>query len=161
MSLHETIAPTLERIAKGRVEAPAIERNVVRRAHRSISEAESLLRAGKLTREQFEALSKLERHYYGSLGVDVGDDDRRHGINEVDYAQTYHAQKVAEARRAMTPNEYAAQIMMIETGAKPEDIGRCLGQWKQRSMATGYGLSLLHTGTDRLIKLWGLQAHPG
>jgi hypothetical protein len=161
MSLTETISPTIERLRKAQYEAPTVERNVVRRAYRVLTVPEQLAKRGQITREQLHACSKLERHFLGSLGVDVGDDDSRHGLDEVDYAQSYHGQKVADARKLLTPNEYKAQMLMIQTEMKVEDIGHHIAGWSCRKMNKGYGLSLIHSSADRLIKFWGLQTHPG
>ena len=157
----EAISPTFERFRHGTIEAPGVDRQIVRRAYRVLTIAEQLAKSSKITREQLHACNKLERHYLGALGVDVGDDDTRHGLDEVDYAQTYHAQKVAEAKRALTANEYSAQMLLIQTSMTVEDIGRKLAGWADRKMCRGYGLSVIHSSSDRLITIWGLQTHPG
>lgn len=158
----QSICPTIERLRKGHIEAPCVERNVVRRAYRVLTVPEQLAKRGQISPEQLQACAKLERHYLGSLGVDVGDDDTRHNDEAVvDYAQSYHAQKVAEARKVLTPNELQAQMLMIQTSFTVEDIGRRLAGWECRKMCKGYGLSVIHSSSDRLIKLWGMQAHPG
>lgn len=152
------IAPTIERLRKSTFEAPTVERSAVRRAYRVQTTPERLAKSGDISREQLEACNKFERHYVGSLGVDVGDDDTRHGDQDVvEYSQTYHAQKIAQAKGATTENEFGALILICQTDMLVEDIGRHYGNWSCKRMCRGYAIGLIQGGTDRLIRLWGMR----
>jgi len=161
MTIDIAIAPTVERQRKSTVIAAHKDQKVSRQAYQAIGLFERLLRDQDIAPGYYEAARKYEKHYLGSLGVDVRTDD---GYNEdaPEFPRSYHAEMVMRSTTGakLTKVETWALQGIIEGLFQPrrelEDIGRQINGWSCRKMCKGYGLSTVTCALHRLAQHWGL-----
>lgn len=151
-------APTIERLRQSEAwEAPEITQTVKRVAYRALGAFERMERAGRITEPQFRAGSKFERHYLGSLGVNVGTGDGFHDL-EQEEARTYHAKMVSVARSVLLEPEFQAVVHHVEGTAELDGIGRMWrGPRVNRAQAYAFGTALTVMALERLALLWRLK----
>jgi hypothetical protein len=155
----DTLAPTPEFLArfKGRLEAPATDQRVNRPAYRKLGAREVLARRGDIGADQALAAAKLERHWLGAQGINVTDPDAPGGAGEpVEFARTYHSQKLVEARVAVgVAREWDALIAALcEETHTVEELGRRWKGYAKRENARTAGVCLICAGLERLATLW-------
>lgn len=155
----DPIAPTKERLAKARsYVSPEISQTAKRPYHRTEDEFERLHRIGKLDEPQNAAATKFKTHWYGALGVKVGSGEG--GYDDCcEYPQTYHAQKLAQAERALTFRMWQCMsLLLADDGPKSygiEHVGGSVCRVKHPTRARDVGLELVQNTLDTLAKLWG------
>ena len=158
MTLTETITPTRERLAKGKIEHPMFDQSTRRPYHRAVHKFEDLYQNGKINEGCFEAGSKLMRHHYGALGINVSSGDGANGQDCMEYPQSYHAQMLAKAQKHVDHADcWAALSAMIEETRTLPEIGEAWLGCRDKARAYIAGLALVSMGLQRLSTLWGFS----
>lgn len=159
--MQEVIAPTPERLRHANAYLPPEQSQTASRAYTKLLDPFELLFArGRLASEQMAAARKLQRHFWGQMGVDVrsSDEPSGHCADVCEYPQTYHAQKLAEAERVVTVQMWRGlSILLAETGTV-ETVGRDVCGLRDRTCASAAGMKLVTNGLDMLVRHWGLVA---
>lgn len=156
-SAAERISPTAERIAKGDVQTPKVDRETNRPYHRALDEFARLYSIGALDHWQRVTAEKLQRHYLGSLGVDVRIGDDPGGDSVCEYPRTYHAQKLAQAQEAVTPRQWRGLLILLTEQGNIEAVGGAVCQVKNPVQARAAGRELIINGLDIIARLWGMR----
>lgn len=158
--MQEAIAPTPERLRHANAYLPPEQSQRAARAYvKLLDPFEQLLAKGRLATEQMAAARKLQRHFWGQMGVDVRSSDEPGGFcaDAVEYPQTYHAQKLAEAERVVTPRMWRALcILLAETGTI-ETVGRDVCRVNNQVQARAAGYELTVSALDLLVRHWGMS----
>ena len=154
------LAPTPELQRQRRMDAPLKDRETNRTAYRIVDAFETLHRAGHIDGEERQAAAKLEKHYLGSIGVDVRYGEGS-GLADVEDPRTYHAQKLAKARAELSVSEWhVIESLMMDPAARMDDLGRLVSRYTDRAQAKAAATVLTQQGLERLCYLWGLKSHP-
>jgi hypothetical protein len=156
----DALAPTRERLARSKWLAPETSRDVQRVAWRAVCAFERLHNLGKLEHEQVQAGRKFRKHYLGSLGVDVREDDGGGYHDAAEHGRTYHAQMTDRARRAMTPRQFSALVLLVEEDAEARSVGELLARVRDEKSARTAGTVLVQEALTMVALHWGLQSHP-
>lgn len=150
--------PTAQQLLHGMWDVPEVSQTTEKRNYRKLSPAESLHKQGKLTLEQLQALNKFQRHMLGALGVNVSEGNG--GEDPIEFPTTRHNSELQYVQKNVLASEF--MVLTLYSQEHSQDvIGQMLSPIKEAKTARGYVLALLHSGTDRLIKLWGLTSGPG
>jgi hypothetical protein len=153
----DTVAPTLEWQRKHQHEAPVTDQARARKTFRRVTQFETLRNRGDIEEAHFRAAQKFEKHVYGAQGADVRSDDDTAGNSDVEYARTYHAQKLALARDELLPQEFSALLSLVHDLQSVEDIGRKISGAQKREIARARGLGIVVSGLERLALMWGMK----
>lgn len=162
--MHDTLAPTQERLSKSTWLKPTVDQKVRREAYKALDLWDRLRKSNELEGHQVDAARKLEKHALGVIGVDVRDTDAftaelrdLDGIDPI----IYHGQKLAEAKRVVPARQWHALMMVIQ--GESEDLGAIGGaicQIKNRPQARMAAVVLIQEGLTLLSRLWGFCTTP-
>jgi hypothetical protein len=157
----DALAPTPQRLARSKWLAPETSREVNRVAWRALDIFDRLLKSGELELDQWKGSRKFERHYYGALGIDVREGEGSAG-DAVEFPRSYHAQKLAEMRHALTPRQYAGLVAVLEGELDMEGVGRQICRRSNAPQARTAGMILLQEALTSVAILHGFiaRAHP-
>jgi len=161
MTIDIAIAPTIERQRKSLIVQPHTDQKTKRQAYQALGVFERMLSNEDIAPGYYEAARKFEKHYLGSLGIDVRSDND-YTEDAPEYPRSYHAQMVSRASQGakLTTIELWALEGIIEglftCNKEIEDIGRRINGWSCRKMCRGYGLSTVTGALHRLAQHWGL-----
>lgn len=156
-STAEKIDPTPQRIAKGDVLRPQVDRETNRPYHRSVDEFDRLYAAGSIDWHAKLAADKLKRHYMGSLGVNVATGEGIAQDEACEYPRTYHAQKLDQAQKAVTSRMWRGLLILLTEQGGPFHVGSAVCQIKNTPQARAAGLTLISEALEILSKLWGTK----
>lgn len=156
-STAEKIDPTPQRIAKGDVQRPQIDRETNRPYHRAVDEFDRLYAAGSIDWHAKLAADKLKRHYMGSLGVNVATGEGIAPDEACEYPRTYHAQKLDQAQRAVTSRMWKGLVILLTEQGNVMHVGSSVCQRKQEGQARAAGVTLISEALEILSKLWGTK----
>lgn len=154
----DSLGPTKEQLRKAVYEPPIVNQDTNRKAWRKISVFEELHNRGELEYHQLRAAEKFEKHWHGAHGANVRmSDEESSGNVDVEYARTYHAQKLADAADQLRAAEFLA-LEEIVKGRTVESVGR---KWRpgNRMIARAQGLVLIFEGLEVLAVHWGLASN--
>lgn len=164
--MQDTIAPTPERLRHANAYLPPEQSQRAARAYvKLLDPFEQLFARERLSTEQFAAAKKLQRHFWGQMGVDVraNDEPSGHCADVCEYPTTYHAQKFADAERAIITASVRGPLMwrglsilLAETGTV-ETVGRDVLNLRDRETASARGYGLISQALDLLVRHWGLS----
>lgn len=160
MTLHtETISPTRERLNKGdRIEPPCHDQRQKRAYHRSIHPFEDLYAKGRINEGCRRAGEKLVQTYYGALGINVSSGDGDHMGESLEYARSYHAQKLAEAEKYVKhPVRWKGLLSVAAEEQDLQAVGRGWMGVADKARAYIAGLALVRMGLEDLSVLWGFS----
>lgn len=166
----EDLKPTPETLDKGTFDTPQIDARTNRRTYRKLDTFQVLLRDGKIERAHNEAGQEFIRHYFGvqRRDVRVSSEATRETLTADGMpAWQWHGEKLAEAREALTRDEYTAMEILAANEARTRDdqisilqLGHTLSGYKKREAAMGYAVRLVEGSLERLAILWGHKAKP-
>src|SRR3990172_4681737 len=152
------VGPTEERIAKGDVLSPLVDRETNRPYHHALDEFDRLYKIGSVEWCHKLAADKLKRHYLGSLGVDVRSGDGIPADEACEYPRTYHAQKLDQAMRSVTNRQWHGLLILLTEQGRVEHIGGAICQIKNTPQARAAGTELILGALEVLAMLWGQRA---
>lgn len=161
--MQEAIAPTPERLRHARAYLPPEQSQSAKRPYtRVLDEFQRLAISGRLTAEQGAAAGKLRRHFFGAQGMDVREGDEPSGYcdDAVEYPQTYHAQKLAEAERAVTPRMWEGLSILLNDFGGVELVGSAVCRVRNPVQARAAGFELVASALDLLVRTWLLAQRP-
>lgn len=152
----EALAPTPERLRKGRFDQPEMTQTVQRRAYRARDIWEELKRRGEIEAPEFQAAERFEHHYLGMMRHDVRitdtsaskvDDDRRTGWDK-------HIHELDNARSELMPKEFRALELLTLGHHDLALVGTELSRYRNADTARAYALRLVQGSLERLAILW-------
>ena len=158
MSLTDTIAPTRERIAKGDIEAPSIDRRTDRRAYRAVTTPACV--EGDLARAFADfvddvAAAQSEPACIGSYGEAIGGGDKLAAVAGLIDRRIKAGWAIARAVDGMSDPTTQAAIIRLAAGHTPERIGREL-------LGKGNKPQAIAAATERIKSgCWHLAVHYG
>jgi hypothetical protein len=156
----DTIAPTKERLRRDQWDQPCVDQSTNRTAFRAKSKLRQLWDKGEIEADHYQAGLKFERHYLGSLGIDVrtGDDSGiSDGRHKDEIPQVRHGSELAAAKSILTPREFQILSKLISEEATPLTIGFGLSGYTDRRQQLSYGISAIYSALDRLSYHWGMK----
>lgn len=166
----EDLKPTPETLEKGTFDTPQIDARTNRKAYRRLDTFQVLLRDGKIERAHNEAAQDFIKHYFGvqRRDVRVSSEATRETLTADGMpAWQWHGEKLAEAREALTRDEYTAMEILAANEARSSaeqisilQMAQTLSGYKNRDTAMGYGVRLVEGALERLAVLWGHKARP-
>ena len=158
----DAISPTREWQRKFRHTKPKLDPQTNQALYRRQNGFEAMK---CLEPEHRQAATKLEVHYYGSMGVDVSLEHVTRSANRGpsdEFSSSKHAGLLKSAQKAVgSPRVWAALIVQFDRDdLTPQDIGHQWAKIKGRQGAKAYGEALIIAGLDTLCIHWGLITRP-
>lgn len=154
--MSETIAPTPERLRKGKFDTPTVDQKTERRAYRARDIWNEMLRRGEIGPPEHQAAERFEHHYLGMLGHDVRVTDAV-SLN-VDEAQRTgwdkHIHALDAARSELIPKEFLAMELLTIGEHDLVTVGKELSGYRKAETARAYAIRLVQGALERLAYLW-------
>jgi hypothetical protein len=156
----DALAPTTERLRRSKWLSPETSRETHRVAWRAVCAFERLHNLGKLEHEQVQAGRKFRKHYLGSLGVDVREDEGGGYHDAPECKRSYHAQMTERVRRVMSPRGYNALVLLVEEDAEARSVGQMLARVRDEKSARTAGTIIVQEALTMAAIHWCLASHP-
>jgi hypothetical protein len=159
----EALSPTKERLSKSEHwDHPEVDSKTNRKASRVVDDITRAWRKGTLEFAHLQSWEGFYRHWQGVQKHDVrvsdftNDPSWAAGASDRMPAWQFHGMKLAEARSAISSDEFQAlELMCMGWGFL--ELGAHFGGYKTRQQAEPYARRMCQSALERLALEWGFK----